>query len=279
MKIGNLGGRAQLIVNDLAFDVERASAGRFGPTLTAIYDRFDEFVLAVPTFALGEAQPFSVVDLGSPVPAPRQVFAVGLNYHGHAAEAGVPVPAVPAVFTKFQSSLGTPFAPVPRVGETLDWEVEIVVVLAREAVRVSEADAWSYVAGLAVGQDYSERTMQFAAGGQFSLGKSYQGLGPIGPWLTTLDELSEPDRLHLECWVGGDQVQNAWSDDMVFSIPALISQLSHITPLWAGDVIFSGTPAGVGITAQPSRFLQVGEVVRSSIEGLGTIENLVVAPE
>ena len=86
MKLGNLGGRAQLIVNDLAFDVERASAGRFGPTLTAIYDRFDEFVRAVPTFALGEAQPFSVVDLGSPVPAPRQVFAVGLNYHGHAAE-------------------------------------------------------------------------------------------------------------------------------------------------------------------------------------------------
>jgi len=120
--------------------------------------------------------------------------------------------------------------------------------------------------------------MQFAAGSQFSLGKSYLGFGPVGPWLTTLDEVADRDNLQLECWINEDKVQDAPSTDMVFSIPSLIAQLSAITPLWPGDVIFTGTPAGVGITAQPARFLQVGDVVRSSIAGLGSIHNTIVAP-
>lgn len=278
MKIANINGRAHVVIDDQCLDIAEASGGEFGSSLQSVYDNFAAFVAAAPSWSRDSLKAFSLSELGSPAPQPRQVFAIGLNYHGHAEEAGVPVPQVPATFTKFPSSLGGPFEPVPRMGETLDWEVEIVAVISREAYRVSEADAWGYVAGLAVGQDYSERTMQFAAGSQFSLGKSYLGFGPVGPWLTTLDDVSDRDNLQLECWINEDKVQDAPSTDMVFSIPSLIAQLSAITPLWPGDVIFTGTPAGVGITAQPARFLQVGDVVRSSIAGLGSIQNTIVAP-
>lgn len=278
MKIANINGRAHLLIDGKALDVAEASDGAFGPSLQSLYDNYAGFVAAAPGWSRDGLKAFSSSELGSPAPLPRQVFAIGLNYHGHAAEAGVPVPQVPATFTKFPSSLGGPFEPVPRMGETLDWEVEIVVVMSRKAYQVSEADAWNYVAGLAVGQDYSERTMQFAAGSQFSLGKSYLGFGPVGPWLTTLDEVPDRDNLQLECWINEDKVQDAPSTDMVFSIPSLIAQLSAVTPLWPGDVIFTGTPAGVGITAQPARFLQVGDVVRSTIGELGSIHNTIVAP-
>ena len=279
MRIANINGRANLIVGEQALDIALASSGQFGPSLQSIYDNFDAFAAAAPGFPKKGLESFSLSQLGSPAPEPRQVFAIGLNYHGHAAEAGMAVPTVPAAFTKFPSSLGGPFEPVPRMGETLDWEVEIVAVISRRAYRVAEVDAWDYVAGLAVGQDYSERTMQFAAGSQFSLGKSYPGFGPVGPWLTTLDELADRDNLRLECWIDDDKVQDALSTDMVFSIPSLIAQLSAVTPLWPGDLIFTGTPAGVGITAQPPRFLQVGEVVRSTIGELGSIHNTVIAPD
>ena len=278
MKIANINGRAHLLIDGQALDVAEASDGAFGPSLQSLYDNYDAFAAVAPNWSRDGLKAFSSSELGSPAPRPQQVFAIGLNYHGHAAEAGVPVPQVPATFTKFPSSLGGPFEPVPRMGETLDWEVEIVVVMSREAYRVSEGDAWNYVAGLAVGQDYSERTMQFAAGSQFSLGKSYLGFGPVGPWLTTLDEVPDRDNLQLECWINEDKVQDAPSTDMVFSIPSLIAQLSAVTPLWPGDVIFTGTPAGVGITAQPARFLQVGDVVRSTIGELGSIHNTIVAP-
>ena len=276
MKIANVNGRACLIVEGGAIDIAEASGGSFGPSIQSLYDSFDSFLTVAPSFLSSPVQSYTENELGSPVPLPRQVFAIGLNYHSHAAESGMPAPSVPATFTKFPSSLGGPFEPVPRMGETLDWEVEIVVVMSRHAYRVSESQAWEHVAGLAVGQDYSERTMQFAAGTQFSLGKSYLGFGPIGPWLTTLDEIPNRDNLTLECWINEDQVQYAPSTDMVFSIPALIAELSAVTPLWPGDVIFSGTPAGVGITAQPARFLQIGDVVTSTISGLGTIKNTVV---
>ncbi|MEI6700538.1 MAG: fumarylacetoacetate hydrolase family protein [Actinomycetota bacterium] len=278
MKIANINGRASLIMDDQALDIAKASAGAFGPSLQSVYDNFDAFTSAAPQFPHDGLESYSQSDLGSPAPEPRQVFAIGLNYHAHAAEAGMAVPTVPAAFTKFPSSLGGPFEPVPRMGETLDWEVEIVAVISRHAYRVPEADAWDYVAGLAVGQDYSERTMQFAAGSQFSLGKSYPGFGPVGPWLTTLDDIADRDNLPLECWINDDKVQDAPSTDMVFSIPSLIAQLSAVTPLWPGDLLFTGTPAGVGITAQPPRFLQIGDVVRSTIGELGSIHNTVVAP-
>jgi len=278
MKIANYDGRASLIVDHEVLDLETASGGAFGPDIQALYEHFDALVSAAPGFDLSQRNALDQAKLGSPVPRPAQVFAIGLNYFGHAEEAGLPVPTMPAAFTKFPSSLGGPFEPVPRTGETVDWEVELVVVIGRTARNVSVSDAWDVVAGVAVGQDYSERTLQFAAGGQFSLGKSFEGFGPIGPWLVTLDELENRDELRLRCFINDDLVQDALTTDMVFSVSQLIMELSKVTTLWPGDVIFTGTPAGVGITAKPPRFLEVGDVVRSEIVGIGEITNEVIAP-
>ena len=143
---------------------------------------------------------------------------------------------------------------------------------------MAEADAWAHVAGLTVGQDISERTVQFAAGSQFSLGKSYRGFGPMGPWLVTPDEVADPDDLGLGCSIDGTTVQDARTSDLIFSVPRLIAELSAVLPLLPGDIIFTGTPAGVGVTSKPPRFLQVGETVETWIEGIGTIRNRFVAP-
>ena len=183
------------------------------------------------------------------------------------------VPEVPATFTKFPASLAGPFDDVEIVGDTVDWEVELVAVIGTRADRVAEADAWQHVAGLTVGQDISDRHLQFAAGAQFSLGKSRRGFGPMGPWVVTLDEIAHPDDLALGCSVDGEKVQDARTSDLIFSVPRLIAELSAVLPLLPGDVIFTGTPAGVGVTRQPARFLAKGQTLESWIEGIGTIRN------
>jgi 2-keto-4-pentenoate hydratase/2-oxohepta-3-ene-1,7-dioic acid hydratase in catechol pathway len=278
MRLANFAGRATLLVaDDRGIDVAKASGGLFGPDVQAIYDEWDEF----RAFAAGLDQTsHQVVEvgvddvrLGSPVPTPRQVFGIGLNYRAHAEESGMAIPSVPATFTKFPASLTGPFDDVVLSSGSVDWEVELVVVVGPRADRVAEADGWAHVAGLAVGQDVSDRTMQFAAGGQFSLGKSYRGYGPIGPWLVTPDEVDDPDDLALGCAIDGEVVQDARSSDLIFAVPQLIAELSAVVPLLPGDVIFTGTPAGVGFTRQPSRFLQPGETVESWIEGIGRIRN------
>jgi len=277
MKIANYAGRAVLIQNDQVVDIEKASAGKFGPDLMSIYERWSEFVAAASSFSLTDGEALNESKLLSPIPAPRQVFGIGLNYHSHAKEAGVGAPAIPPVFTKYPSSLSGPFANIPRSGETVDWEAEVVVVIGKSARNVSEADAWSHVAGLSVGQDISERNVQFLAGGQFSLGKSYEGFGPIGPWLVTLDEVKDPDDLHITCKINDQVTQSESTKDMVFNVSQLINQISAVTTLWPGDIIFSGSPAGVGLFEQPSRYLQVGDVVETTVEGIGTIRNNAVA--
>jgi 2-keto-4-pentenoate hydratase/2-oxohepta-3-ene-1,7-dioic acid hydratase in catechol pathway len=278
MRFANYDGRASILIEDRVIDLERASGGTFGPDVQSVYDSFDELIAAARGFEGSEGEPLDSAKLGSPVPRPHQVFAIGLNYFGHAEEAGLAVPEVPATFTKFPSSLSGPFDPIPCEGPTVDWEVELVVVIGRTARSVPAANAWDVVAGLTVGQDISERTMQFAAGGQFSLGKSFEGFGPVGPWLITPDEVPDPDDLRLRCWVNDDLVQDDRTTDMVFNVPSLVERLSAITTLWPGDLVFTGTPAGVGITANPARFLAVGDVLRSEITGIGTLVNEVIEP-
>jgi len=277
MKIANHDGRLALVLDDGIADVADASGGRFGPDPMSAFEDWNAFVgwageVSAATGAFHEAA------LRCPVPHPRQVFAIGLNYRKHAEESGMAIPSVPATFTKFPASLAGPFDDIEVHGDAVDWEVELVVVLATEADRVSEADAWSHVAGLTVGQDVSDRTLQFAAGMQFSLGKSRRGYGPMGPWLVTLDEVPDPDDLALGCKVDDEVVQDARTDDLVFSVPRLIAELSAVVPLLPGDVIFTGTPAGVGMARQPPRGLQPGEVLETWIEGIGTIRNRCVAP-
>jgi 2-keto-4-pentenoate hydratase/2-oxohepta-3-ene-1,7-dioic acid hydratase in catechol pathway len=173
--------------------------------------------------------------------------------------------------------LAGPFDDVEIVGEAIDWEAELVAVIGTTADRVSEAHAWSHVAFLSVGQDISDRHLQFAAGAQFSLGKSRRGYGPIGPWLVSVDEFDNPDDLALGCSVNGETVQDARTTDMIFNIPRTLADLSSVLPLLPGDVIFTGTPAGVGICAQPARFLTPGDVLETWVEGVGTIRNQAVA--
>jgi 2-keto-4-pentenoate hydratase/2-oxohepta-3-ene-1,7-dioic acid hydratase in catechol pathway len=274
MKLANLAGRLVVVVEGGAIDVHRASDGRFGPDPAAAYDDFDALVAWAAT-AAGPIEPFDEVALGAPSPRPRQVFAIGLNYAGHAAESGMDLPAVPAVFTKYPASLGGPFEPIELSGAMVDWEVELVAIIGRRADRVAEADGWSHIAGLCVGQDVSDRHVQFAAGAQFSLGKSYRSYGPTGPWLVTPDELADPDDLAIGCSIDGEIVQSDRTSDLVFGIARLVAELSAVVPLLPGDLIFTGTPAGVGISRQPPRFLQPGEVVESWVEGIGTIRNAV----
>ena len=283
MRLANLGGRATLVIpgsDDRGIDIAEASGGKFGPDVQSLYEEWDAFrafasgldLSTAPTVTLDETE------LRAPVPAPRQVFGIGLNYRSHAAESGMDLPSVPATFTKFPASITGPFADVELPNGTVDWEVELVVVIGRRADRAVASDAWSHVAGLTVGQDLSDRTLQFAAGGQFSLGKSHRGFAPLGPWVVTPDELDDPDDLALGCSIDGETVQDGRTSDLVFGVSQLIAELSAVVPLLPGDIIFTGTPAGVGISRKPPRFLQPGELLESWIEGIGTIRTRFTAP-
>jgi 2-keto-4-pentenoate hydratase/2-oxohepta-3-ene-1,7-dioic acid hydratase in catechol pathway len=272
MRLANHGGRAALVLDGSIADVHDATEGRFGPDLMSVYENWPAFIDVASGITAGTG-PLIEANLQSPVPAPRQVFAIGLNYRSHAVESGMALPSVPATFTKFPASLSGPFDEIEIVGDTVDWEVELVVVIGTRADRADEADAWSHVAGLTVGQDVSDRTLQFAAGSQFSLGKSRRGYGPMGPWLVTPDEVGDPDDLALGCSVDGETMQDARTSDLIFGVPRLIVELSAVLPLLPGDVLFTGTPAGVGATRQPPRFLQPGQLLETWIEGVGTIRN------
>lgn len=277
MKLANVAGRSTLLVDGGGIDVANASKGRFDSDIQSIYDDWTAFVSFESTLGVTGAAQIDESKLGSPVPRPRQVFAIGLNYRAHAEESGMALPKMPATFTKFPASLAGPFDNVTLSGDTVDWEVELVVVIGRRADRVAEADAWSHIAGLTIGQDISDRTVQFAAGSQFSLGKSYRGYGPIGPWLVSVDEFENPNDLALGCSINGQVMQDARTSDLIFTVPKLITELSAVLALLPGDIIFTGTPAGVGVSAKPPRFLQAGEVLESWIEGIGTIRNHIVA--
>jgi 2,4-diketo-3-deoxy-L-fuconate hydrolase len=272
VKLANVDGRAALVLGDEIADIASSSDGLFGADPMALYDRWETFVEYAATVT-NPTGPLVEAALGNPVPRPRQVFAIGINYRSHAEETGAALPEVPIVFTKFPASLAGPFHEIELGSDTTDWEVELVAVIARTADRVGEADAWSHVAGLAIGQDISDRHLQFAAGAQFSLGKSRRGYGPIGPWVVTPDELDNPDDLALGCSVNGEKLQDGRTSDLIFGVPRLIAELSAVLPLQPGDVIFTGTPGGVGVARTPPRFLRPGDTLESWIEGIGTIRN------
>jgi 2,4-didehydro-3-deoxy-L-rhamnonate hydrolase len=282
VRIANLRGRLALVTDDgrRALDVSAASAGRFGSDPQQIYEAWSEFVSWVSTVDLSAATPFSPEALGAPSPSPKQVFAVGLNYREHAAESNFAVPDEPTVmFTKWPSCLTGPVTTVelPSGGHT-DWEVELVVVIGCFTHRIKEEQAWAHVAGLTVGQDLSERITQTSGPSpQFSLGKSLPGFGPTGPWLVTPDELADRDDLELGCAINGEQMQKGRTSDLVFSVPALISRLSHKLPLLPGDLLFTGTPAGVGLGRKPPRYLAPGDELVSYVTGVGELRQRFVA--
>ncbi|MFF2924110.1 fumarylacetoacetate hydrolase family protein [Streptomyces celluloflavus] len=274
MRIANFSGRLVLIADHRAIDVEQASGGLFSADPQAVYERWAEFRAWAGQAELPTGTAFAPSALGSPAPAPRQLLAIGLNYRDHASESGFAAPeGLPPVFTKYVSSITGPVTEVtlPPGGHT-DWEIELVAVIGKRAERVSEADAWSHVAGLTAGQDISERVVQLAGPApQFSLGKSFPGFAPMGPLLVTPDEFTDPDDLELRCAINGEEVQKGRTRDLIFSVPALIAGLSAVLPLLPGDVIFTGTPAGVGLGRDPQRWLAPGDELVSAIEGIGEL--------
>ncbi|QLL06249.1 fumarylacetoacetate hydrolase family protein [Mycobacterium vicinigordonae] len=272
MYVANVEGRLTTFSNGGPVDVAHASGGRFESDIQRVYDRWDDFLAWGHTInAFGKCA-HGPTKLGALVPQPRQVFAVGLNYSGHANETGLAPTQTPTTFTKFPSCIVGPDIVVELASDTTDWEVELVAVVARRAHRVRAADAWGYVAGLTIGQDISERTLQFAdSTRQFSLGKSYPGYGPLGPFLVTPDEFPDPDDLAITCTIDGELVQAARTSEMIFSVGALIERLSAVCPLLPGDLIFTGTPAGVGFAQSPQRFLKPGQEIVSEIEGIGRL--------
>jgi len=277
MRIANVTGRLTLRRDCGDTDVERASGGRFAADPQAVFERWDEFrAWADAEPADAEATP-AVTDLdalGPPSPRPRQVFAIGLNYRAHAAESGHAVPQEPPTFTKYPSSLTGPSGDIALPDGRVDWEVELVVVIGRRAHRVAAEDGWSYVAGLTVGQDISERVRQLAGPvPQFSLAKSFPGFGPTGPELVTPDEFAHPDDLTLGCSVNDEVVQVGSTADLIFPVPELIARLSAVVTLYPGDVVFTGTPAGVGLGRTPQRFLNDGDELKTYIEGIGVMRH------
>ncbi|GAA3546463.1 fumarylacetoacetate hydrolase family protein [Amycolatopsis ultiminotia] len=287
MRIANLDNRAVLVHGEQGaertVDLATASGGRFGPDFPALYRSWDEFTAWAATLDLGgpaaDAATLERARLGPPSPAPRQVFAIGLNYHAHAAESGFEAPTrLPPVFTKYVSSFSGPDSEVVLPpGGNVDWEVELVAVIGREASAVDAADAWDHIAGLTAGQDISERVSQLAGPApQFGLGKSFAGFSPQGPWLVTPDELADPDNLELGCTIDGEEVQKGRTSDLIFPVGKLVAALSRNVTLYPGDVIFTGTPAGVGAGRDPQRFLRAGERLDSWIEGIGELHQTFV---
>lgn len=277
MRIANVLDRPHLVSDDgtRVADVATVVGAEFG-TFSELYGRWDEFVARARAAEPASAAwvPLDRSLLGSPSPAPRQILAAGLNYSEHAAESGFTVPDVlPPVFTKFVTSLSGPDSVValPPNGKT-DWETELVVIIGRGGRDIAEADVWSHVAGVAVGQDLSERVAQMQGPvPQFSMGKSFAGFTPVGPWLVTPDALADPDDIALGCSIDGEVVQDGRTRDLIFPVPALISGLSAVVELLPGDLVFTGTPAGVGVGRTPQRFLQAGEELTTWAEGIGEL--------
>jgi 2-keto-4-pentenoate hydratase/2-oxohepta-3-ene-1,7-dioic acid hydratase in catechol pathway len=257
VKLGTLRGRA--------VELRDGEARDLGPSLR------DLIGSPVPE-ADGPWFPYDVEDLGAPVPDPRQVFAIALNYAPHAAEAGYTAPDLPLVFTKWPTSIAGPLVDVVLPEGHVDWEVEVVAVVGRGGRNIAEGDAWSALAGVTGGQDLSERVLQLAGRpAQFSLGKSHAGFGPTGPWIVTPDELDDPDDIAFASYLDGTPLQVGSTSSMIFSIPRLVAHLSAVVELLPGDLIFTGTPEGVGNRMEPQRFLQAGETLVSRFDGIGEI--------
>lgn len=277
MRLANIDGRATLLTSEGALDLERVTGGRFGPDIHGCYDRWEQLLELVPDLVANRAVAApapAAEDFGNPVPMPRQVFAIGLNYAEHAAEVSVPLPEELTVFTKFASSLAPPYGTVALPPGTVDWEVELVVVIGRGGRSISTGTAWDHVAGLTVGQDLSERTRQLrGSSAQYSLAKSFAGFAPVGPVLVTPDEFDDPDDIELGCLLNGEVVQHSRTSDLVFPVPEIIARLSEVVELTPGDAIFTGTPSGVGVGRSPQRFLSPGDELVTYATGVGEMRH------
>ncbi len=217
--------------------------------------------------------------IGSPIVRPSKILCIGLNYAKHAKETGAAIPTEPILFMKSTSSLTGPFDNIiiPKNSEKTDWEVELGVVIGKKASYVSEAEAMDYVAGYVLHNDVSERAFQLERGGTWDKGKGCDSFAPLGPWLVTKDEIPNPHKLRLWLSLNGKMMQDSNTDDLIFNIPQLISYSSQFMTLLPGDVISTGTPAGVGLGFSPNIYLKPGDVVELGIDGLGSSKQTAIA--
>ena len=272
-KLANIEGRAALVDGENYYDLETISNGKFNndtsnalTNLVGLSELSEDLSKSEPTGLLHD------VKIDAPISAPKNCYAVGLNYRNHAEEAGMDIPSVPMVFTKHTTCLVGPNSTIEMRSDHVDYEAELVVVIGQPGKDILKDKAWNHVAGLCVGQDISDRTVQFSSKPpQFNLGKSFDTFGPMGPYLVSPDSLQNKESLQIECKVNQEVRQKDNTNDLIFDIPSIISYLSEIVTLNTGDVIFTGTPGGVGV--MEGKFLKDGDVLRTSIEGLGTLKN------
>lgn len=268
--------RPALIVGESVIDI-----GKHLPatpaTMIGILDQLDalrpqlqSLAQLVPDYELG------AVRLASPVPRPGKILALGLNYRDHAAEANMALPEVQTWFAKMPTTVNGPFDEVdlPRVSTKLDYEAELGVMIGRRVRHATRAQARAAIAGYCVANDVSVRDWQLRTS-QFVVGKSFDTHCPVGPWITTADEIADPQALGIRCFVNGEKRQDSNTKEMVFDVFSMIEHLSQAMTLEPGDLIITGTPAGVGAVSKPPRYLRAGDIVRVEIDRLGHIENLV----
>ena len=251
-------------VSDLVTDFDEAFFGGGGLRLLAgpVAERI----------AAGETEPFGGRRIGAPIARPHQILCIGLNYRDHAAETGAQPPAEPILFLKTPDTVVGPDDEVlvPRGSTKTDWEVELAVVIGSEARYLDDEDAAAAcIAGYAISNDVSEREFQLERGGQWDKGKNCETFNPLGPWLVTADDVPDPQALGLRLWVNGEQRQDGTTADMIFGVTHLVHYLSQFMVLRPGDVINTGTPAGVALGAPGTPFLRAGDVVELEIDGLG----------
>ena len=279
MKLARVGPRgaekpAILDGNDTYRDLSGIVPDINGDTLQDLAWAQDLDIASLTAFPEGERVGPCVGSIG-------KMICVGLNYSDHAAETGARIPREPILFGKATSSISGPFDPIviPRNSEKADWEVELGIVIGKETLYVDKADALNCVAGFCVVNDVSERAFQTERGGQWIKGKSADSFAPIGPWLVTKDEIDDVGNLQMWLEVDGHRYQDGTTANMIFDVPTLVSYISQFMSLQPGDIIPTGTPAGVGMGQKPQTYLRPGQVVTLEIEGLGKQRQQVVAAQ
>ena len=255
-------------------DIQSADASLPGTVLGVLEAEAVEAVSRAVESGAGARTPLADARLASPIPRPPKIVCVGLNYLDHATEQNVPLPEHPLLFSKATSSVVGPYDDVvlPAESEQVDYEVELAVVIGKTATAVSEADAYDYVAGYTVANDVSARDIQFRQQ-QWHQGKSYDTFCPMGPWLVTKDEIPDPNALAVKLTLNGTVLQDSNTDNLIFNVPTLVSRISSAMTLLPGDVISTGTPAGVGVFRDPKILLKAGDYMETWVEGIGTLKN------
>ena len=272
-KLANVNGKSSLISGESYYDVNTISQGKISSEPSEVLDSLND--LHELSSKIDNYEATGLIEsslLGAPITNSRNCFAVGLNYKAHAEESGMEIPPFPMVFTKHTSCIVGPFEDIQMRSDIVDYEAELVIVIGKKGKNITKDNAWEHVAGLTVGQDISDRAVQFhATPPQFNLGKSFDTFGPIGPFLVSPDLVTNKDSVQIECYVNDELRQESSTDDLIFTVPDIISYISEFLTLTPGDLIFTGTPSGVGATQ--GKLLKHGDIVTTSIKEIGTIKN------